>query len=47
MVRSPDGETDITTVFGTVGPGSIPGRGTVFKKLFTLEVFPTRKPNYR
>ena len=24
----PDGETDITSVFGTDGPGSIPGRGT-------------------
>lgn len=28
MQRRPDGETDITSVFGTDGPGSIPGRGT-------------------
>ncbi len=28
MQRRPRGETDITTVFGTVGPGSIPGGGT-------------------
>ncbi len=27
LVR-PDGEMDITTVFGTVGPSSILGRGT-------------------
>ncbi len=29
MQRGPDGETDITSVFGTDGPGSIPGRGTL------------------
>ncbi len=28
MQVRPDGETDITTVFGTVGPSSILGRGT-------------------
>ena len=28
MNTRPDGETDITSVFGTDGPGSIPGRGT-------------------
>ena len=29
MNTRPDGETDITSVFGTDGPGSIPGRGTL------------------
>ena len=34
MQIRPDGEMDITTVFGTVVPGSSPGRGT---KLLEIE----------